>query len=308
MPSSSLQPTSAPLVSIGLPVYNGANYLRTAVETVLSQTYRNLELIISDNASTDETWRICEEIAARDPRVRILRNEQNVGAARNYNIVFEAARGKYFKWAAHDDVLAPSFIARAVDVLERDGDIVLCCSRTGRINAAGDVTGSYPSDTAWAGPSPSARFRGLVLTRHACVAVFGLIRRDALALTPLIAPYVSSDRVLLAELGLHGRIFEIPEDLFFRRDHPGSSLRSYPDPRDRIVWFDPSRSASFAFPEWNEVLGYASAVRRGPVTAIERIRCSKTVLIWFLSQWRPLLADFKYAALGILGRKSAEGF
>src|ERR671915_430558 len=100
--------TLKPLVSIGLPVYNGANYLRKAVETILEQSYESLELIISDNASTDDTADICRDLSARDARIRVSRNAQNVGAARNYNIVFNAARGKYFKWAAHDDVLAPT--------------------------------------------------------------------------------------------------------------------------------------------------------------------------------------------------------
>src|SRR5688572_17166208 len=160
---------SNPLVSIGLPVYNGANYLQKAVETILGQSYQNLELVISDNASTDRTAELCRDLSARDPRIRISRNSRNVGAAGNYNMVFKAARGKYFKWAAHDDVLAPAYIERAVDVLERDEDVVLCSSCTGRINDRGEVTGAYPSESEWDCLSPSRRFHSLVFTRHACV-------------------------------------------------------------------------------------------------------------------------------------------
>jgi glycosyltransferase involved in cell wall biosynthesis len=298
------QNNARPLVSIGLPVYNGGNYLRTAVENVLSQTYDDLELVISDNASTDDTAEICREAAARDRRVRIHRNDQNVGAARNYNLVFEMSRGRYFKWAAHDDVLAPTFVERAVEVLEANQDVVLCSARTGRINDRGETIGTYPSDTVWDSSSAPLRFRSLAFTPHACVAVFGLARRDDLAGTPLIAPYVNSDRVLLAELGLRGRIHEIPEDLFFRRDHAGSSLRAFPDPRQRVAWFDPKKSASFSFPEWQTLAGYAGAVSRAPVRGVERIRCWKTVAALSASQWRPLLADFKYAALGLVARRS----
>jgi hypothetical protein len=110
--------------------------------------------------------------------------------------------------------------------------------------------------------------------------------------------------VLLAELGLRGRIHEIEENLFFRRDHSGSSLRSFPDPRTRIVWFDPSRSARFAFHEWQIVLGYAGAVTRSPVTALESARCLATVVSASLSQWRSLLSDIKYAALGVPSGRS----
>jgi glycosyltransferase involved in cell wall biosynthesis len=292
---------SKPLVSIGLPVFNGENYLRQALQSILAQTYDNFELIISDNASTDETPQISAEFAARDPRVKIHRSGKNLGAARNYNHVFKLARGKYFKWAAHDDILAPTFIERAVEVLEADPGVVVCSSRTSKINDKGEVTGSYESEPVWDSASPSNRFRSLVFSRHACVVVFGVVRSSDLARTPLIAPYVNSDRVLLAEIGLRGRFFEIPEYLFFRRDHEGCSIRAY-DYRRRVVWFDPSKSASFAFPEWNEMLGYAGAVARGPVEIVERMRCWAILAALSLTKWRPLLADFKYAAYGVVGK------
>jgi glycosyltransferase involved in cell wall biosynthesis len=292
--------STGPLVSIGLPVYNGENFIERAVESILGQTYSNIEVIIRDNASQDRTAEMCSRLAAQDSRVIYSRNETNIGAARNYNAVFNSARGEYFKWAAHDDVLAPTFVERAVDVLSNNPDVVLCSARTRRIGDDGQITGSYPSDAAWAGWSAPDRFRSLVLTPHACVAVFGLIRRTALLGTPLIAPYVSSDRVLLAELGLRGRIVEIDEDLFFRRDHAGSSLRAYPDHRARVVWFDPSRSVRFSFPEWNPLLGYAAAVHRAPVRWKERLRCYLTLAGWSLTQWRPLLSDLKFAALGLV--------
>lgn len=296
---------SGPLVTIALPVYNGAHYVRRAIGCVLEQTYSNIELIISDNASTDETPEICREMQGRDPRIRFYRNQENVGAARNYNQAFRRARGKYFKWAAHDDVMAPTFVERAVEVLEADPTIVLCTSQTGRIDGNEAVTGSYVFDPAWDDVSPLARFERLVMAPHACVIIFGLIRHEELSRTPLIGPYVSSDRVLLAELGLRGRIHEVPEALFFRREHRRSSIRAFPDHRQRIVWFDPSKSPTFSFPEWFKVLGYAGAVLRAPLRLRDRVSCWQTVLALAVSLWRPLLADFKYAALGMVGRKSS---
>lgn len=292
-----------PLVSIGLPVFNGANYLRDAADAILRQTYPAIELIISDNASTDETSAICDELQRRDQRVRVSRNIRNVGAAGNYNKVFHAARGEYFKWAAHDDVLAPTFIERAVETLTSDSTLVLCSARTGRINDRGEVTGTYASNAAWASCAAPERFRSLVCEAHACVAVFGVIRRDVLARTPLIAPYVNSDRVLLAELGLHGRLHELQEDLFFRRDHEGSSLRAFPDHRQRVVWFDPSKKSHLSFPEWNELLGYASAVRRAGLPVSDSLPCWMTVVRLASARWRPLLADFKYAAVGAISAR-----
>ena len=105
--------SSKPRVSIGLPVRNGARYLGEAVDSLLRQTYTDFELIISDNASTDQTEAICRAYVARDPRVRYYRSSQDVGLANNYNYLFIRARGEYFKWAAADDVHEPDYLADA---------------------------------------------------------------------------------------------------------------------------------------------------------------------------------------------------
>ena len=94
-----------PLVSIGLPVYNGENFVADAIRCVLSQTFTDWELIISDNASSDRTLSICQEFAAKDSRIRIYQNKRNMGFAPNYNHVFHVSRGRYFKWIAHDDLV-----------------------------------------------------------------------------------------------------------------------------------------------------------------------------------------------------------
>src|SRR3569833_191665 len=118
--------TQPPKVSIGLPVYNGENIFRETLDSILDQTFEDFELIISDNASTDHTEAICQSYVDRDKRVRYLRNPENIGASGNYTRVFEAASGENFKWAAHDDVCATTFLAECVNVLDRDPAIVLC--------------------------------------------------------------------------------------------------------------------------------------------------------------------------------------
>jgi hypothetical protein len=216
--------------------------------------------------------------------------------------VFALAHGKYFKWAAHDDVQAPTFVERCVEVLESQPDVVLCCPKTHRIDADGQVIGTYDADPTWSADAPSTRFERVMFTPHSCVIVFGVVRSVALARTPLIESYVNSDRILLAELALMGRLYEVPDYLFARRDHPGCSIRSYPEPRTRIVWFEPSRKANFSFPEWNEIFGYARAVARSKLTIGQRLRATRSVGALAISKWRPLLADFKYAAYEIVGR------
>src|SRR5262245_48603442 len=113
-----------PRISIGLPVYNGDRFLGEALDCLLSQTFEDFELIVADNASTDETPVICRAYAAADKRVRYVRNEVNIGAYRNFNKVFQLASGKYFKWAAADDVCHKELLARCLSVLETDSSVV----------------------------------------------------------------------------------------------------------------------------------------------------------------------------------------
>src|SRR5690348_16440326 len=105
----SLRPNGGegPRVSIGLPVFNGENFIADAIASVLGQTLTYVELVIQDNASTDRTAEICADFAARDRRVRYFRNPTNLGLAPNYNLAFHNSRGHYFKWLAHDDYLEP---------------------------------------------------------------------------------------------------------------------------------------------------------------------------------------------------------
>ena len=112
-------------VVIGLPVYNGDNYLAAAIDSILAQSYGDFDLLISDNASTDGTEEICRAYVKRDPRIRYIRQAQNAGAAANHNLIVPMTDSVYFKWAAHDDLLAPDFLAACVDVLDRDPTVVL---------------------------------------------------------------------------------------------------------------------------------------------------------------------------------------
>ncbi|MET0618632.1 MAG: glycosyltransferase family A protein, partial [Thermoanaerobaculia bacterium] len=116
-------------MSIGLPVYNGEDYLEEALDSIAAQTYRDYEVVISDNASTDRTAEICERYAARDSRIRIVRNPSNIGGDRNYYRCFELSRGKYFLGTAHDDRFDPKYLERVLAVLEADPEAVFCHSR-----------------------------------------------------------------------------------------------------------------------------------------------------------------------------------
>src|SRR5262245_14333738 len=169
-----------PLVSIGLPVYNGEQYLSEAIQSILDQTFHNLELIICDNASSDRTAEICRDFAERDGRIRYFRNETNLGAVRNFNLTVMRASGAYFKWAAADDRIAPEFIARSVSALEGDSTIVLCQSQVKIIDEWGNEISRfyYPTDHA-SSAVPSRRLGDVLKQDRWDFEVFGLIRIGA---------------------------------------------------------------------------------------------------------------------------------
>src|SRR4051794_27763407 len=119
-----------PRVSIGMPVRNGAKYIRQAIDSILAQTFTDWELIVCDNASTDSTEQIVREYAARDSRIRYHRNPRDIGPAANHNIGFEMSRGEYFRWHAHDDMIAPTYLEKCVAALDADPTIAVAHTQT----------------------------------------------------------------------------------------------------------------------------------------------------------------------------------
>ncbi|MEI7431228.1 MAG: glycosyltransferase family 2 protein [Betaproteobacteria bacterium] len=120
--------SSHPAVTIGMPVYNGEQTLPAALNSILSQTFTAFELVISDNASSDATESICRDYAARDRRIRYVRQEKNLGAAANFRYVLDEARGEYFMWAASDDIRSADFITLYLDYLESHPEYVASTS------------------------------------------------------------------------------------------------------------------------------------------------------------------------------------
>lgn len=295
--------TSGPRVSIGMPVYNGEQFLRETLDAIVSQTFEDFELILSDNASTDSTQAICQAYAARDARIRYYRNEQNVGATRNYNRVFDLAAAPYFKWATHDDLFGPEFLARTVAILDQHPLVVLCYSKSRVIDEHGRDLGHDPIDLDLRDPRPHRRYaayhRRFRVHRN-CNPVFGLMRADVLRQTPRIGNYVASDEVLLGELALRGKFYELSEVLFYRRDHADTSVRAYPKFADRAAWFDPAKQGGRHFPHWRWLSEQLAAIQRAPMRVTERLQCYGPLALWARLRWRRLyreLIDWGKAAL-----------
>jgi len=283
MSSSSPQ---SPRLSIGLPVYNGERFLPETLSCLRGQTFDDFELIVCDNASTDGTEQICRDYAARDSRIRYHRNECNLGANANFNLTFSLGRAPLFKWAAHDDLYAASYLAECIDILDKNPDVVLAHSDSafigedGRDFAWDAARGGYIDP--WTGicqrpdcpdignsSRPTERFwqvlSGALWGSH----IFGVIRRPMLQQTPLLANFVSSDRAMLAELALLGRFQASGKRLFKKRLHQQvswaldqSELREYLSTADRNY----SRRA-------RQLQAFFSAPLNKPIGNLDRLLC-----------------------------------
>ena len=280
--------SEAPRVSIGLPVFNGERYLARAVDSVLEQDFRDLELIVSDNASTDRTAEICAAYARRDARVRYVRNPRNLGAGPNYDRCFHLARGEYFKWAAHDDRLAPDYLSRAVAALDAAPEAVLCTTGVAEIGPGDEVRRVYrnvfPGIDA---PSPARRLAALIHTRHECEDFFGLFRRAALLGSSLHGTYSGSDRVLLAEMALRGPWVGVPEPLFLHREHEQRYTRAVllGDRSQAALWLDTALPAARASRMFHLVVyrHYLRVVRENTRPGRARLACHAELLRWWLT-------------------------
>jgi glycosyltransferase involved in cell wall biosynthesis len=290
-----------PKLSIGMPIYNGQNFMREAIDSILAQSFRDFELIITDNASTDATEEICREYCAADSRIRYVRNDRNAGAAENYNLCFALAKGEYFKWAAHDDVLHPEFLSACIDALDRDRSVVLCFSRIGGI---GEIIANYDYDNGMSFDASQVhrRFKTAMDVRHWCISVFGVIRADELKKTSLIGSYVGSDRCLLTELALLGRMHRIPEVLFFHRFHSNASTVASKDFRRQMEWFDTRKKVKVCLPYWRYSREYFSIARKAQIRPIERALCFLHILSWHRKWAGCLYRDLRVALRHLLLR------
>src|SRR5215472_1166216 len=315
---------STPLISVGLFVYNGERFIEEALQSILNQTFTDFELIISDNASTDRTGEIAQAYGRRDDRIRYYRSEKNMGAGWNARRVYELARGKYFKWAAVDDVLEPDLLRRCIEILESDPGCVLAHARTKEVDENGTFIKNYITPTKTDYDDPVARFREMLLSGGGmCYQIYGVMRMTALRQLPPQGTYVNADGVLLARMSLLGRFYELPEYLFINRRHSGQSGATLPirvtQPRRfRLTsgycsslpcpeWWDPSKRRALTFPDFRLLLEYVLSISRSPLGAGQKLRCYLMLLSWLQiptatskSHFRQMLRDLLIAADQVL--------
>lgn len=285
-------------------MFNGERFLGEAIAGLLAQRGVELELLVADNASTDRSLAIARRFAADDGRVTVLTAPLNRGAAWNFNRLVSVARAPYFAWAADDDGHRPDYLARCVAALEAAPEAVLAFSRAVEVDEEGRQLARRGALNVAGHPSPVERFRAQLFDERYCYAVFGVVRRDVLVRTGGIGAFTNADRVLLAELALHGRFVECDEELFVHREHRGRSMRSHPDDRDRMGWFAPQLDGSWRSPRWRLGLEYRRALARAAsqLSAGERRAAQRHLARWVTANRSPLARELLRAAPRMVGR------
>jgi glycosyltransferase involved in cell wall biosynthesis len=291
---------AAPRVSIGLPVYNGEKYLSASIESVLAQTMGDLELVISDNASTDATAEICRSYADGDARVKYARNERNVGGARNYNLVFSRAVAPLFKWHTHDDVIGDRYLERCLEPLH-DRTVSMTYPRIVYIDARGDEIGrQLVDDLSIPAADVGERVRRLMeleikSTDIFWAGAFGLGRRSSYAATGLLRGFNGADQVLVLQMVLRGKFVQVDEALYFRRDHPEASMAACPTPKDILRWFDPDIEKRFILPHWKLLAEHVRSIHEMRLGARASAIASLQLLRRFSREWRNFPGDVRIA-------------
>jgi glycosyltransferase involved in cell wall biosynthesis len=274
----------SPLVSIGVAVRNEARHLEQALRSLLDQDYAPLEIIISDNASTDETQQICEAVAASDERVRYHRQPQDIGATHNFAKVLDFARGDYFMWAAGHDLWTSNLVSSCVSLLQRHPAAAIAFGTSRWIDAQGN---DLPRCSGWTdtrGMDPVERFFTVLWgNMH---PVYGLMRTAWLREAGAMGDCVGADLVLLCKLAWKGDLLHAPDATWLRREiRPAEShqqrMARYRQAfvRTRMPWLDRH------FPLLRLPVALLGTVRNAPIGWLERLGVCAALVATFPSRY-----------------------
>lgn len=304
--------SSRPRVSFGVPVYNEETSIRRCLDSILAQDFKDFEVVVCDNASTDRTCAVVEAYAARDPRVRLFTSETNLGLIQNFNRVFQLTRGEFFRWVGADDWLEPSYASRTVAALDADPDAIVATADLALHDEQGKARRVEFHGERLESESPTRRFARVLWFYTGVVRyepLYSLMRRDVLARTSVIRNCANNDLMLIAELSLIGRFTHVPEQLFHRTWRPPSDVKLL---LERLAG---GRSLASSFVARAQVL--VSIASRGAISSSERLSCyaaigrfcSKELVLILIAR----VQEFRRERLGItrerlrslLGRSSA---
>ncbi len=263
-----MQNANTPLVSIGVPVYNGEKLLAKALSALLEQDYTNLEIIISNNGSTDDTAKICKEVAKKDRRVRYYHSKVNRGAPWNFNRVVELSKGKYFMWAAHDDLREPTFVSSCVGKLEQWPEAVLCQTKTSVLIDQLPNPAYTASLDSFVGHTDQVQRYRETLKNFPATAIYGMYRLSVMKKTRLFENVVATDLAFIQELSIYGPFIQVNEVLFY---YVGRAKRNTVD-MDFKFFFGGEKKPFWYLPFIVLFRNHLSRVSSSSVPRIQKIR------------------------------------
>ena len=282
-----------PTVSIGMPVYNGEQFLRLSLDALQAQDFEDFELVISDNASTDATPDICAEYAARDPRIRYSANEANIGAIRNFERVRDLCAGKYFMWASCHDLWEPTFVSTCVDVMERHPSVVVCYPVADWIDLANQRSEVIPCTLETRGLDLASRVQVVLWGLQYCYPIYGLIRGDAARQLTLDRLIVGPDMLALFELSLLGDFAMVPETLLHIRRMPNHGDWAALVERSLNTTLTPANARRLY---WRMVAEHLRIVHRRLRRLSRKLMLDLLVLFCMLTKYRYIRTDLARAA------------
>ena len=243
------------LVSVGLPVYNGGKSIERALFSLLNQTYKNIEIIISDNGSSDTTQDICTKFAFKASNIKYYRYEDNMGARWNFSNVLNLSSGKFFMFAAHDDYWDETYIRSCYKQLNNNPNLVLCF--TGAIRTFIDQGNKqvFTSEEAIISKSTDSsfhRFFRYISHQNTAIPIYGLMRKDVFNMIDHSSVYLGIDRGWLAQLAILGEFGYVPEPLIFLERQEKTPLDYY-----KIIG---KKHGSIILPKLEEMFGIIKSV------------------------------------------------
>ncbi|MDP6980828.1 MAG: glycosyltransferase family 2 protein [Myxococcota bacterium] len=274
-----------PRLTFGLPVRNGEDSLPKCLDSILAQDFADFEVVVCDNCSTDRTREILDEYAAKDDRVGVCLNEENVGLVENFNRVFRLARGEYFRWIGADDWLEPGYAAACVDALDRDPDAIAATTFFGLHRERGGVDFEQFQGEYLESPDPARRLSRLLWFFHAGVAIYeptyATMRREVLARTHLFQIHHHQDWLLTTEMCLAGRFVHVPECLFHRNWPEVDSSGHYA----HLLEMYPERAKYLAKSPWLLMRAMFALVDEAEgLSATDKRHCRKLIFWWCLGR------------------------
>jgi glycosyltransferase involved in cell wall biosynthesis len=262
---------AAPIISIGMPAYNCEDTIGEAIESLQSQTCADFELIISDNCSTDSTLARIKVYAAADARIRVMAQSYNRGANENYSAVARLARGTYFKWMSASDLCAPQCLEKCLEFMRNTPGAVLVSPATVLFEHRTSDGVPYVGDVGAIEDDPAARFETVLRSMRLNNLMNGLMDVKALRRTRLIEHFPGSDIAFIAKMALLGKLYLLPDQLYFRR-MSATSATALMAKADVQRHHYPTRSWRSTFPRWRNHFAGLRDIMNTPLTTRQRMR------------------------------------